>query len=166
MSDLFYASSPDDLLTPAEMLSMPGIDFLRGILEGRYPAPPISKTLNYRLHAVEDGRVVFRGTPTFDAFNPLGTTHGGWYATILDSCVACAVQSRLPKGAGYTTLELKVNIIKSIPLGMEVDAIGICQHAGRSTGVASGEIRGVADGRLYATASTTCIVLNGPRPAG
>ena len=135
---------------------------MRGIRDGTLPAPPISRTLGYHLHSVDKGRVVFRGTPTFDYTNPLGTVHGGWYGTLLDSAMACAVQTMVPKGAAYTTLEYKINILRSIPLGTEVDCIGVADHVGRSTGVAHGEIRGLEDGKLYATGSTTCIVLHLP----
>lgn len=155
-----YATGPEELLGPEDMTTMSGLEFMRGILEGRLPAPPISRLMGYRLHEVEEGRVVFRGTPEFDCTNPLGTVHGGWYGTLLDSAMACAVQTRVPKGAAYTTLEYKINIIRAIPLGTEIACEGVADHVGRSTGVAHGEIRGVEDGRLYATGSTTCIVLD------
>ncbi|MEX0366978.1 MAG: PaaI family thioesterase [Ruegeria sp.] len=160
---MHYAKGVEELLGPADMGTMSGLEFMQGILEGRLPAPPIGKTLGYQLHAVEEGRVAFRGTPTFDGCNPLGSVHGGWYGTLLDSAMACAVQTRVPRGAAYTTLEYKINIIRGIPLGLEVECVGKADHVGRSTGIAHGEIRGVEDGRLYATGSTTCIVLNLPR---
>ena len=153
-----YADAPEELASPAELLSMSGLDFMRAILEGRLPSPPIARTLDYRLEEVEEGRVVFAGAPSFEACNPLGTVHGGWYGTLLDSAMACAVQTRLPKGSAYTTLEYKVNVIKGIPLGHEVRCEGVADHVGRSTGVATGRIVD-ADGKLYATGSTTCIVL-------
>jgi uncharacterized protein (TIGR00369 family) len=103
---------------------------------------------------------VFRGTPEFSVTNPMGTVHGGWYGTLLDSAMACAVMTAVPKGSAYTTLEYKINILRSIPLGTTVDCVGVIDHVGRSTGVAHGEIRGVQDGKLYATGSTTCIVMN------
>jgi uncharacterized protein (TIGR00369 family) len=154
-----FAQSPDDLPSQAEVLGMSGLEFMQGILEGTVPGPPIGQAMGYGLHAVEEGRVVFRGIPEFEMTNPMGTVHGGWYGTLLDSAMACAVMTRVPKGSAYTTLEYKVNIIRSIPLGLEVDCIGVADHAGRSTGVAHGEIRGVRDGKLYATGSTTCIVM-------
>ncbi|MDX2482641.1 MAG: PaaI family thioesterase [Pseudodonghicola sp.] len=157
-----YATTPEELLGPADMASMSGLEFMEGIRDGRLPAPPIAKTLGYTLHAVEKGRVTFRGAPGFDSTNPLGTVHGGWYGTLLDSAMACAVQTMVPKGSAYTTLEYKINILRSIPLGMMIDCVGIADHVGRSTGVSHGEIRGVEDGRLYATGSTTCIVLQLP----
>ena len=89
------ATSMDQLLSPQELISMSGLDFMTGMLEGRLPGPPIAETLGYKIHAVEDGRVVFRGTPTFKSANPMGTLHGGWYGTLLDSAMACAVMTRL-----------------------------------------------------------------------
>ncbi|KUJ80490.1 thioesterase [Ruegeria marisrubri] len=160
---MHHAKSVEELLRPADMANMSGLEFMQGILDGRLPAPPISKVLGYHLHSVEEGRVAFRGTPTFDVCNPLGSVHGGWYGTLLDSAMACAVQTGVPRGAAYTTLEYKINIIRGIPIGTEVECVGVADHVGRSTGVAHGEIRGVEDGRLYATGSTTCIVLNLPR---
>jgi len=91
--------------------------------------------------------------------NPVGTIHGGWYGTILDSALACAIMTKVPKGSVYTTLEYKVNIIKAIPAGTLVDCTANVQHSGRSTGVSNGEIRGVDDDKLYATGSTTCIIM-------
>jgi uncharacterized protein (TIGR00369 family) len=153
------AQSPADLLSTDDVLAMSGLEFMQGILDGTNPGPPIGETMGYGLHEVADGRVVFRGTPEFKSTNPLGTVHGGWYGTLLDSAMACAVMTRVPRGSVYTTLEYKINITRSIPLGMTIDCIGTVDHAGRSTGVASGEIRGVEDGKLYATGSTTCIIM-------
>lgn len=161
MTEIRFAESAEELLTPRELSAMSGLDFLTGIAEGRLPAPPIARTLNFRMHKVEEGRVVFRGKPEFGSMNPIGTVHGGWFGAILDSCMACAVQSTLPRGSGYTTLEYKVNIIRPLfPNGQELEAIGKVSHVGRRTGIAEGELRGVADGKLYATGSTTCIILD------
>lgn len=159
MANIKYANAADALPNRAEVLSMSGLDFMRGQLAGKIPAAPIARTLGFALHDVQDGQVTFRGAPGFDHMNPVGTIHGGWYATILDSALACAVMTKVPKGSVYTTLELKLNIIRPIASGMVVDCIGETQHAGRSTGVSNGEIRGVEDGKLYATASTTCIIM-------
>lgn len=154
------AQGPEDLLTQSEVLSMSGLEFMQKVLDGTNPGPSIGNVLGYALHDVGEGRVVFRGTPQFNVTNPMGSVHGGWYGTLLDSAMACAVMTRVPKGSVYTTLEYKVNILRAIPLGTEVDCIGNTDHVGRSTGVAHGEIRGVQDGKLYATGSTTCIVMN------
>ena len=148
-----------DVLSMAEILEIPGLDMMKGILEGIYPAAPIAKILNYKVHAVKKGKVVFRGAPNLDSRNPMGTIHGGWYGTILDSAMACAVMTTLPAGKIQTTLEFKVNIIRSIPAGAQVDAIGTVEHSGKSTGVAVGSLVDVNTGKLYASSSTTCIIM-------
>ena len=153
------ATSPDELLSQSEALKLSGLEFMQKILDGTNSGPPIGGTMGYHLHSVEARRCVFRGTPEFNVTNPMGTVHGGWYGTLLDSAMACAVMTLVPRGSVYTTLEYKVNILRSIPLGMAVDCIGVADHVGRSTGVSHGEIRGVEDGKLYATGSTTCIVM-------
>ena len=153
------AKSPADLLPQSEVLKYSGLEFMQKMLEGVHPGPPISEKMGYTLHEVSDGRVVFRGAPDFGTTNPMGTVHGGWYGTLLDSAMACAVMTKVPRGSVYTTLEYKINILRSIPLDMEIDSIGEIDHVGRSTGIAHGEIRGVQDGKLYATGSTTCIVM-------
>ena len=156
---MLNATSFDQLPTLDVTASMSGLEFMQGVLNGTMPAPPIGATLNYHLHAVEDGKVTFHGTPEFAHCNPMGTVHGGWYGTLLDSAMACAVMTRVPKGSVYTTLEYKVNILRPIPRGMQIAATGQVQHAGRSTGISNGEIRGVEDRKLYATGSTTCIIM-------
>ncbi|UWQ98605.1 PaaI family thioesterase [Rhodobacteraceae bacterium S2214] len=156
---MFTATTPNDLPTRDETLAMSGLEFMQGVIAGTVARPPISAVLNYSLDSVEEGKVAFRGTPEFDHTNPMGTVHGGWYGTLLDSCMACAVMTKVPKGSIYTTLEYKVNLTRNIPLGTEIIAIGTIDHAGRTTGVASGEIRGVLDGKLYATGSTTCLIM-------
>ena len=156
---MLYANSIADLLTPNQITEMSGLAFMQGILDGTLPHPPIGPTMNCHLHSVDDGRVVFRGSPQFAHTNPMGTVHGGWYGTLLDSCMACAVMTKVPKGSVYTTLEYKINILRPIPLGTEVEVIGTTDHVGRSTGIAKGEMRGVEDGKLFATGSTTCIVM-------
>ena len=148
-----------DVLSMPEILEISGLDMMQGILDGIYPAAPIAKILNYKVHAVEKGKVVFRGTPNLESRNPMGTIHGGWYGTILDSAMACAVMTTLPVGKIQTTLEFKVNIIRPIPTGVEVDAIGIVEHSGKSTGVAVGSLVDVKTRKLYASSSTTCIIM-------
>ena len=148
-----------DVLSMEEILEIPGLEMMQGILKGIYPGAPIAKILNYKVQAVKKGKVVFRGKPNLASRNPMGTLHGGWYGTILDSAMACAVMTTLPKGKIQTTLEFKVNIIRPIPADVEVDAIGTVEHAGRSTGVAVGRIVDVESGKLYASASTTCIIM-------
>ena len=153
------AKPPRRQLLPDEMLAMSGLDYMQGLLAGRFARPPMAQTLGYHLHSVADGRVVFRGTPGAGHTNPMGGVHGGWYGTLLDSALGCAVMTKMPRGSFYTTLEYKVNLSRAIPVGTEIDAIAEVQHAGRSTATANGWILGVADGRLYATGSTTCIIM-------
>ena len=153
------ATSFSDLPNRDQLLSISGFEFMCAIRDGSIPRPPIARILNFHLTEVIKGGITYTGTPKFDHTNPMGTLHGGWYGTILDSCMACAVMTKVPKGSSYTTLEYKVNITRSIPIGMEVSARGWVQHVGRSTGVAAGEIRGVRDGNIYATGSTTCIII-------
>lgn len=162
MSQYHTARTPADLLQPERAARISGLEGLRMMLRGDIGAPPISGLLGFRLTHVEEGLAVFRGVPTFEMANPMGTTHGGWYGAILDSAMACAVQSRVPAGFGSTTLEYKINILRPLPAGMEADCRAEAAHVGRTTGVSTAELRGVGDGKLYATGSTTCQVFAMP----
>ncbi|MBL6855193.1 MAG: PaaI family thioesterase [Rhodobacteraceae bacterium] len=153
------ANEMRQLPSQEEILSMTGLEFMEKIKLGELPGAPIAKTLNYDLISVSLGQVIFRGAPKFDSMNPVGSVHGGWYGTLLDSAMACAVMKKIPKGSFYTTLEYKINIVKAIPIGMEIDAIGLVTHSGRSTGTADGKIIGTKDKILYATGSTTCLIM-------
>ena len=157
------AQSPADLPDRQTLLSMSGLQFMQAVLAGELSGPPIAQGMNFLLHAVEPGRAEFRGTPEFAHLNPVGGVHGGWYGTVLDSCMACAVMTTVPKGSVYTTLEYKINIVRAIPPGTPVIATGIVDHAGRSTGVSTGRIEGL-DGKLYATGSTTCLIMQIEKP--
>ncbi len=147
-------------VAPLETLkSMSGLEFLTAIRDGRLPAPPISRGLAFRLAEVERGRVVFEGFPSSDHMNPIGTVHGGYAATLLDSCMACAVQSTLPKGTGYTTLEFKVSLVRAItPDTGRVLAEGRVLTAGRRIGTAEGRLLDEA-GKLLAHGTTTCLIM-------
>ena len=153
------ANEMRQLPSQEEILSMTGLEFMEKIKLGELPGAPIAKTLNYDLISVSLGQVIFRGAPKFDSMNPVGSVHGGWYGTLLDSAMACAVMTKIPKGSFYTTLEYKINIVKAIPIDMEIDAIGLVTHSGRSTGTADGKIIGTKDKILYATGSTTCLIM-------
>lgn len=159
MSDQYFPKNFDELPSPEEMASFTGLDFMRAIQDGKFPGAPIAKTMNFWIHDVQPGRVTFRGAPKFEHFNPMGTVHGGWYGTILDSALGCAVATMIPMGHRYTTLEYKINLARGLREGTLVDCTARIQHSGRSTAVAEGDIRGVEDGKLYATGSTTCIIL-------
>lgn len=157
--DMKYAQNVEELLSSKQLSEMTGLEFIQGIRDGKYPAPPIAETLNYKLVEAEFGKATFSGKPSFRAMNPIGTIHGGWFGTLLDSCMACAVQTQLKKGFGYTTLEYKINIIRPLYENSEtILAIGETSHVGRKTGIATGRMIGEESGKIYATGSTTCLI--------
>lgn len=147
-------------VVPLETLrSMCGLDFLRAIREGKLPAPPMSRLLSFRLIEVEHGRVAFEGLPGPAHYNPIGSVHGGYAATLLDSCMGCAVQSTLSQGFGYTTLEFKVGLVRGLTRDTgPVRAEGRVLSVGRRVGVAEGKLTD-ASGKLLAHATTTCLVM-------
>ena len=139
--------------------TMPAIEFLRAIRDGRLPPPPIAVLLGMRLAEVEPGHAVFELTPAEQHYNPIGVVHGGIAATMLDSAMACAVQSQLAPGAGYTTLEIKVNMVRAVTARSgTLRATGKIVHGGNRIATAEGRLED-AEGKLYAHATTTCIVL-------
>ena len=145
---------------PEQFIGRAGIEVFRAMLAGDMPRAPISDTLDFMLVEAEVGRVEFQGRPQYAHYNPLGTVHGGWIATLLDSAVACSVHTSLPAGKTYTTLELKLNYVRAltdkVPL---VRAIAQVIHVGGRTATAEGRLVG-PDGKLYAHASTTCLVMD------
>ncbi len=138
--------------------AMSGLDYMRGIAEGSMPRPPISETLGFELTEVDLGLAVFTMTPAFRHYNPLGTVHGGVAATLLDSCMGCAVHTRLEAGTGYTTLEFKVNLVRPVTdtTGL-IRAEGRTLHVGRRSATAEGRIVD-AKGTLLAHGTTTCLI--------
>jgi uncharacterized protein (TIGR00369 family) len=146
-------------LVPAETFaSMSGLELLQGMIAGRFPGPPIMQLIGFRLAEVDSGRAVFEGTPSLAHYNPLGTVHGGYAATLLDSCMGCAVHTTLPKGVGYTTLEFKVNLVRALTADTgPVRAEGKIVNGGRRVATAEGRLTD-AQGRLLAHATTTCLV--------
>lgn len=141
-----------------------GLQQMQAMLDGLAPRPPISETLDFMLVSVADGEAVFQGRPQFKHYNPLGSVHGGWFATLLDSALGCAVHTTMPVGRGYTTLEFKVNLVRAltdqVPL---VRAIGRVVHRGRQVATSEATLVG-HDGKLYAHASTTCLLFDLPQP--
>ena len=135
-----------------------GMEIMQAMLAGELPFPHIAETLDFSLIEVQAGRAVFQGTPQLKHYNPMGTVHGGWYATLLDSAVGCAVHTMMPVGRGYTTAELSVNIVRAAShQSGPLRAIGTVLHCGRQLATAEGRIVG-PDGKLYAHATTTCLV--------
>jgi uncharacterized protein (TIGR00369 family) len=140
------------------LLSYDGVGFLQAIVDGTLPSPPIAQTLGFQLVEVSEGRALFQGVPEFAHYNPIGVVHGGYAATLLDSAVGCAVHSTLARGEGYTTLELKLNLVRAITRETgRVSAEGRILYRGRTMGTAEGYLRDDA-GKLYAHATTTCMI--------
>ncbi|WGM31318.1 PaaI family thioesterase [Brevundimonas sp. NIBR11] len=122
-------------------------------------AAPIAETLGFRLTHVEEGLVRFESTPTHAVYNPIGTVHGGYIATLLDSACGCVVHSMLKPGQVYTSLELKTVFHRALTEGTPVITEGRIVQSGRRAAFAEAEMRGV-DGKLYATATSTCLVMD------
>ena len=156
-------ADPGPTLAAGQRLA--GMDLLRRIRDGDLPAPPIALLLGFDIAELEEGRVVMRMAPGEYLANAIGTLHGGALATLLDSVMGCAVHSMLPRGRGYTTLEIKVNYVRAATEAAgELIAEGHVVHAGRRSAVAEAKLVD-ARGRLIATASTTCLVFDLEGPA-
>ncbi|HEX6543505.1 MAG TPA: PaaI family thioesterase [Ktedonobacterales bacterium] len=154
----------DPMEIAAQFAELGGLDALRAVVEGTMPPPPIAQTLDFALVEVSEGRAVFAMTPTEYHYNPIGVVHGGVAATLLDSAMGCAVNASLPTGTAYTTLEIKVNYLRPLTKTTgPVRAEGTVVHLGRRMAVAEGRLTD-ASGKLYATASTTCIILSPEQP--
>lgn len=141
-----------------------GMEIFEAIFAGKLATPPMGETLDFVPIQMSPGLAVFQGRPQRRHYNPHGTVHGGWFAALLDSAVACAIHSTLPAGRGYTTLELKVNLVRALTDAvLLVRAEGRVLHVGRQVGTAEGRIVG-PDGKLYAHATTTCLIFDQPEP--
>jgi uncharacterized protein (TIGR00369 family) len=142
-----------------QIAGLNGLQVMQALLDGKIPYATIAKTLDFTLVAVSEGRAVFQGTPGPTHLNPLGTIHGGWYATLLDSALGCAVHTMMPPGRGYTTAELGVNLVKAINPAktIRIRAEGKVIHCGKQLATAEARLYG-PDGTLYAHATTTCLV--------
>ncbi len=142
--------------------SMSGIEFLRAMMSGKYPAPPICETLDFILVEAEPGRAVFEGLPSDRFRNPLGTVHGGWMTTLLDSALGCAVHSTLKASYGYTTVDLAISFVRAVHQSTgKLRCEGKVIHVGGR--IATAEARLVdAEGKLYAHGTTTCLVMQVP----
>jgi uncharacterized protein (TIGR00369 family) len=137
---------------------MSGLDFVRGLVDGTLPLNTIALTLGYDVSEVESGRVVVTANPDANHLNPAGTVHGGFAATLLDSCMGLAVQSTLERGLGQTTLEFKISLLRPItPETGVIKAEGVVLNRGRRVGTAEGRITD-GKGRLLAHGTTTCLI--------
>ena len=133
-----------------------GMEIFAMMLEGKLPPPPISRTLNFALTVAKEGEVEFRGVPLRDFYNPSGTIHGGWPATLLDSALGCCVHTRLAAGMAYTTIEFKVNLVRPMfDTTGEVVCTARVIHMGRTIATSEGESRD-AQGKLIAHGTETC----------
>lgn len=158
--ELAARAAPIGLARPEQIAGKSGLQVFEAMLAGQIPRAPITTTLQFWLVEARPGHAEFQGKPAFEHYNPLGGVHGGWMATLLDSCVGCAVHTLLPPGKAYTTLELKVNFVKGltdrVPL---VRAIGDVIHSGSRVATAEGRLVG-PDGTLFAHATTTCLIFD------
>lgn len=151
-----------DTVPPELFLKHSGLELLQMMVGGRLPGPPIAKLLNFGLSEVSKGYAVFRGIPNLDHYNPAGTVHGGWPATLMDSALGCAVQSMLPAGVMFTTIEFKINLVR--PLFEDSGEI-VCEgniiHFGRTTATSEAKMKKL-DGKLVAHGTATCAILKAP----
>jgi uncharacterized protein (TIGR00369 family) len=137
---------------------MSGLQFVQGLADGTLPLNTIARTLGYDVTEAASGRVVITAEPTDELLNPAGTVHGGFSATLLDSCMGLAIQSTLEKGIGSTTLEFKISLVRPItPETGKITAEGIVLNCGRRVGTAEGRITD-SKGRLLAHGTTTCLI--------
>jgi uncharacterized protein (TIGR00369 family) len=149
-----------DVVPPTTVKTMSGMQLLAAIKDGTLPAPPIQRTLDFRIVEVERGFAAFVGTPKFEYYNPIGSVHGGYTAALLDSCMACAVHSALETGYSYATLEIKINYVRAITTETgEVRAEGKIINAGKRIATAEGRLCDSA-GMLYAHGTTTCLIVS------
>ena len=149
----------DPLQTAATGAGMSGLEFFAALAEGRVPPPPILNTLDFDGISFEDGRVEFSLTPKEFHYNPIGSVHGGVFATLLDSACGCAVHTKLPAGVFYTSLDLSVKFLRSVSVATgRITAVGTVVHLGRRTALAEARITDSA-GRVYATATSSCLII-------
>ena len=146
------------LATAGGLAGKTGMEIMQAMLAGQLHYSHMAETLDFALVAIELGKATFQGTPQLKHYNPMGTVHGGWYATLLDSAVGAAVHSLRPAGRGFTTAELSLNIVRAASRETgPLRAIGTVIHCGRQLATAEERIVG-PDGKLYAHATTTCLV--------
>jgi uncharacterized protein (TIGR00369 family) len=149
----------DPAATAAAGLKLAGIDYIRAIASGEMPPPPIADLLGFQIVEADEGRAVFAIEPAEWMYNPIGMVHGGIAATILDSCMGCAVHTTLPAGIGYTTTDLQVRYIRA--MGESTGRVlgeGKVVHRGRRTATAEGRVFGESDEKLIAHGSTGCVI--------
>lgn len=148
--------------SPVQWAGKTGLEQMQAMIAGELPFAPIARTLDFTLLSVGPGVALFQGKPGAAHFNPMGGVHGGWFATLLDSALGCAVHTMMPIGRGYTTAELSVNYVRALsPKAGRVRAEGKVIHCGKQLATAEARLFG-PDGTLYAHATTTCLVFELP----
>ena len=141
-------------------MEISGMDYLAAMADGAIPMPPILHTLDFKANSFEKGQAIFAFVPQEFHYNPIGSVHGGVITAILDSAMGCSLQSLLPAGTGYTTLELKVNFLKAVTIGTgELSAVGKVIHHGSRTALVEAQLKDES-GKIYAHAVSTCMILN------
>jgi uncharacterized protein (TIGR00369 family) len=142
--------------------SVAGLEFLKGLADGSHPAPPFTAETDIWIVEAERGRVVFAGSPLKRFYNPLGTVHGGWIATLLDSAMGCAVHSVLAPGQAYTTVDMAVSFVRPVSEKTgKLSCEGKIIHAGGRIATAEGRVRDQS-GTLIAHGTETCLVMTAP----
>ena len=154
----------DPLLGAGRAMGMTGLDYLRAMIDGEIPPPPIVALMNMTMVTAEAGSVTFTCQPDESHYNPIGAVHGGFVCTVLDSVAGCAVQSTLPLGIGYTSLEIKVNYLRALSVSTgALTAVGTVTKPGSRVAFAEAVITD-SEGRIVATASSTLLVFPHPHP--
>jgi uncharacterized protein (TIGR00369 family) len=150
----------DPVATAAEGATMTGMEYMSAIVSGQMPPPPIAVTMQLRPIELEEGRVIFEGTPGEEHYNPIGVVHGGYAATLLDSALGCAVHTTLPAGVGYTSLGLEAKYVR--PITRDTGRV-LCEatvlYRGRKQATAEATLTAEDSGKLLASGTATCMIL-------
>jgi uncharacterized protein (TIGR00369 family) len=149
----------DPMITAAGAKGLSGLEFMQALQAGTFPGAPIIHTMGFELRSVEAGKVVFTVEPAEYHYNPIGSVHGGVYATLLDSAAGCSVHTLLPADVGYTSLDLSVKFLGSARMGSgPLICTGTVPHLGRRTALAEARIED-QNGKLLASATSSCLIL-------
>jgi len=155
----------DPAPSAAAARDLDGLAFLEAILDGKLPGPPVARTLDFMPVSVQPGEVVFEFTPAEFHYNPIGSVHGGVLATLCDSACGCAVQSMLPGGSFYTSLDLSVKFLRPVTSATgRMTCGGTVTHLGTRSALAQARLTD-SRGKLFAHATSTCMIFRPDQPA-